>query len=210
MTFHIVRMPGLCKRIEQVGIAGKQQTPVPSFSRSRNSPCFKGSPGFSGIGMVRAKGKERLSMKKILLADDDAAIRQTLGQVLTLEQYDVVFAATGREAAAKFIAVGPDLVLLDLNMPDRDGWDAFDLMNQTHPLVPVIVITARPQQYEHAAKLGIDALMEKPLNLSLLLATIADLLAESEAERGQRLIDPGFKTTYLSQPIESCPNGASQ
>jgi DNA-binding response OmpR family regulator len=159
--------------------------------------------------MVRAKDNKRLFMKKILLADDDAAIRQMLGQVLISEQYEVVFAATGRAAAAKFIADLPDLVLLDLNMPNRDGWDAFDLMNRTHPLVPVIIITARPQQYEHAAKLGIDALMEKPLNLPLLLATIADLLAESETKHMQRLTDPGFKTTYLSHSIEGCPKGAS-
>jgi two-component system response regulator ResD len=147
---------------------------------------------------------------KILLADDDAGVREMVGRVLESEQYDVALARTGREAAAKFIADVPDLVLLDLNMPDRDGWDVFDLMKQTHPFVPVIVITARPQQYEHAAKLGITALMEKPLNLPLLLVTIADLLAESEAERVQRLTDPGFKTTYLSQPIEGCPKGASQ
>ena len=147
---------------------------------------------------------------KILLADDDAGVREMLGRVLESEHYDVVLARTGRETAAKFIADVPDLVLLDLNMPDRDGWDVYDLMNQTHPFVPVIVITARPQQYEHAAELGIDALMEKPLDLPLLLATIADLLAESEAERVQRLTDPGFKTVYLSQPIESCPKGANQ
>jgi DNA-binding response OmpR family regulator len=136
---------------------------------------------------------------KILLADDDAGVRETLGLVLKSEYYDVMFAKTGREAAAKFIADVPDLVLLDLNMPDRDGWDAFDLMNQTHPMVPVIVITARPQQYHHAAKLGIDALMEKPLDLPLLLATIADLLAEPELERMQRLTDRSFKTTYLNR-----------
>jgi DNA-binding response OmpR family regulator len=147
---------------------------------------------------------------KILLADDDAGVREMLGRVLESEHYDAVLARTGRETAAKFIADVPDLVLLDLNMPDRDGWDVFDLMKQTHPFVPVIVITARSQQYEHAAKLGIAALMEKPLNLPLLLATIADLLAESEAERVQRLTDLGFKTVYLSQPIESCPKGANQ
>jgi DNA-binding response OmpR family regulator len=139
---------------------------------------------------------------KILLADDDAGVRETLGLVLKSELYDVMFAKTGREAAAKFIADVPDLVLLDLNMPDRDGWDAFDLMNQTHPMVPVIVITARPQQYQRAAKLGIDALMEKPLDLPLLLDAIANLLAESEPERVQRLTDRGFKTTYFNRPAQ--------
>jgi DNA-binding response OmpR family regulator len=118
-------------------------------------------------------------MKTILLADDDPAIRQMLGQVLALEQYKVVFAATGRETAARFIASLPDLVLLDLNMPDRDGWDAFHLMNSTHPTVPVIVITARPHQQERAASLGVASLMEKPLDIPFLLKTIRDLLGES-------------------------------
>jgi CheY-like chemotaxis protein len=136
-------------------------------------------------------------MKKILLADDDVSVRQMLGRVLISEQYDVAFAATGREAAAKFIADLPDLVLLDLNMPDRDGWDAFDLMYQTHPSVPVIIITAMSRQYERAADLGVDALMEKPLDIPLLLETIRSYLAESEAQRVRRLTRPDFKTAFL-------------
>ena len=137
-------------------------------------------------------------MKKILLADDDAAIRETLGQVLTAEQYEVIFAATGREAAAKFISDLPDLVLLDLNMPDRDGWDAFDLIYQTHPTVPVIVITALSGQYRRAEDLGVDALMEKPLDMPRLLEAIRNYLAEPEAERVRRLTRPDFKTVFLN------------
>jgi CheY-like chemotaxis protein len=122
-------------------------------------------------------------MKTILLADDDPAIRQTLGQVLALEQYNVVFAATGRETAAQFISHVPDLVLLDLNMPDRDGWEAFHLMNSTHPGVPVIVITARPHQHERAASLGVASLMEKPLDIPSLLKAVRDLLEEPREKR---------------------------
>lgn len=121
-------------------------------------------------------------MKSILLADDDAAIRHTLGQVLVLEQYSVALAATGREAAEKFISHQPDLVLLDLNMPDRDGWDAFQLMNSTHPQIPVVIITALPHQHQRAADFGVAALLEKPLDIKLLLRTIRDLLAGSSAK----------------------------
>lgn len=128
--------------------------------------------------MARFALNENPVMKTILLADDDPAIRRALGQVLALEQYNVVFAATGRETAAQFIAHVPDLVLLDLNMPDRDGWDAFHLMNSTHPSVPVIVITARPHQHERAAGLGVASLMEKPLDIPVLLKTVRDLLEE--------------------------------
>ena len=127
-------------------------------------------------------------MKTILLADDDAAIRQTLGQVLILEQYSVIFAATGREAAAKFISHLPDLVLLDLNMPDRDGWDAFHLMNSTHPSVPVIIITAMPHQHQRAAESGVAALLEKPLDIQSLLKAIRDILSQPSPRATARLV----------------------
>jgi DNA-binding response OmpR family regulator len=136
-------------------------------------------------------------MKKILLADDDAAVRRTLGEVLASEQYDVAVAATGRATAAKFMADLPDLVLLDLDLPDRDGWDVFELITGPHPSVPVIIITAKSRQYQRAAKLRVDALMEKPLDIPLLLKAIRDYLAESETERVRRLARPDFKTAFL-------------
>jgi len=140
--------------------------------------------------------------KRILLADDDPGVRQMLGRVLESEHYEVVTAGTGREATAKFLANLPDLVLLDLNMPDQDGWEAFDLMADRRPYVPVIVITARPHQYQSAVDYGIDALMEKPLNLPLLLNTIADLLAESKIDRARRLTNRDFKTVLLDSHHE--------
>lgn len=137
--------------------------------------------------------------KKILLADDDAGVRNTLRRVLESENYEVVTSANGRETAAKFTQELPDLVLLDLNMPDRDGWDVFKSMSADHPLVPVIIITAQPQQYEQAADLGVDAIMEKPLDLPCLLKTIAEYLAESEKERIQRLTRPDYHTVFLPE-----------
>jgi two-component system response regulator MprA len=145
---------------------------------------------FNGIFIMKAK---------ILLADDDASVREMLGRVLESEDYAVVLAKTGREAATKFAVALPDLVLLDLSMPDKNGWEAFMLMEQSRPFVPVIMITAWPQQYQQAAGLGIDALMEKPLDLPLLFATIAGLLAESETDRVQRLTNPRFKTFYFNR-----------
>lgn len=138
--------------------------------------------------------------KKILLADDDPGVRNSLGRVLESENYEVVSAANGGEAAKKFAEESPDLVLLDLNMPDRDGWEVFKLINTTRPLLPVIVITARPHQYNRAADLGVDAIMEKPLDLPYLLKTIAEFLAESEKERIQRLTRPDFHTVLLDEP----------
>jgi len=140
--------------------------------------------------------------KRILLADDDAGIREMLGRVLELEGYEVVFAGTGREAVMMFAVKLPDLVLLDLNMPNMDGWEAIDQITSKHPYVSVIVITARPRQYKQAAGMAIDALMEKPLDLPILLTAIAELLAESETERIDRLRNPNFKTRHLNRGRE--------
>ena len=142
-------------------------------------------------------GAPTATRKTILLADDDAAIRTMVGRLLAAESYNVFFAKTGCEAARLFKTDPPDLVLLDLNMPEKDGWQAFEEMCAVNPMLPVIIITASPYEYERAVELGADALMEKPLNLSLLLNTISELLAESPAACMERLTNPNFRTSYL-------------
>jgi CheY-like chemotaxis protein len=143
--------------------------------------------------------RERMS-KTILLADDDPSVRTMVGRVLEMESYKVVPASSGNEAISAFLKGPPDLVLLDLNMPEKDGWEAWHLMSSLHPMVPVIVITARPNQYKQAERFGIDALMEKPLDLGLLLQTIGQLLAEPDADRVARVSASGFHTAWLNAP----------
>lgn len=128
----------------------------------------------------------------ILLADDDAAVRHTLGIALQAEGYDVILAKNVREATHAFLQRWPDLVLLDLklpdtesNLPDKDGWAAFDLMKQLRPWMPIIIITGQPSQFARASRLGAAALMEKPLDLPLLFEAMARMLAHSSQERVQ-------------------------
>ena len=139
--------------------------------------------------------------KKILLAEDDASVRDTLGRVLESEHNLVTFATTGHDAADEFFADMPDLVLLSLDMLNQDDWGVFGFMRQMHPLVPVIVITAKSQQYKRASDSRVDALMEKPLDIPLLLETIQSYLAESETERVCRLARPDFKTVLLRDVV---------
>jgi len=141
-------------------------------------------------------------MKQILLADGDIAIRETLGKVLLSDQYDVMFADTGHDAAAIIKAGRPDLVLFDLDLLDPDDVAAFDLLSKPHPAIPVIAITAMSLQPPRAAALGVDALMEKPLDIPLLLQAIRYYLAESETERADRLNRLDFKTAVLSEPLQ--------
>jgi two-component system nitrogen regulation response regulator NtrX len=146
--------------------------------------------------------------KKILLIDDDPGVREMLGRVLESEHYEVALAGSGREAVAKFTVNPPDLVLLDLNMPDLDGWETIDRITRARPFTSVIVITARPRQYEQAVEMAVDALMEKPLDLPVLLEAIASLTAETETERVSRLSDASYKTRYLKAAADIGAGGA--
>jgi CheY-like chemotaxis protein len=125
--------------------------------------------------------------RKILLVDDDPAIRQILARLLTGEGYAVALAANGTESIQVVRATEIDLVLLDLNMPGMDGWETFEQLATENPMLPIIVITARPNQSFTAMAAGIGALLEKPLDLPKLFLTIHDLLDEPDKIRLARV-----------------------
>ena len=130
----------------------------------------------------------RHSPELILVVDDDVNIRESLGEILQEENFAVRLACDGHDALRQFLNGPPDLILLDINMPDITGWQAFQVMAELYPFVPVIVITARPGQAQRAAELGISILMEKPLEIPLLLQTIREVLARPESARAANVI----------------------
>ena len=127
--------------------------------------------------------------KRILLVDDDRAIRESLSKILRAEHYEVVLGENGQEAIEKQGVERIDLVILDLNMPVKNGWATLESLAGTNPLLPVVIITARSNQRALAETAGADALMEKPLDVPLLLQTISELLTESMESRAQRARD---------------------
>jgi DNA-binding response OmpR family regulator len=123
--------------------------------------------------------------KKILVVDDDQFIRESLSKVLRTEGYEIVLAETGQKAIEKMIQEPIDLLLLDLGLPVKDGWAILRWLAEVNSHFPVIVITGRWKQAELAKVAGVDVLMEKPLNVPMLLQNIHELLQES-AEAGGR------------------------
>lgn len=124
---------------------------------------------------------------RILLVDDDATVRGSLSDVLVTEGYTVVPAIDGRQAIELAATTQFDLVLLDLNMPVKNGWDTFEQLSREHPLLPIMIVTARPNQLFTAVGAGVGALLEKPLDIPTLLRTTRRLLAESAETRLARL-----------------------
>ncbi|PYK65357.1 MAG: hypothetical protein DME21_01470 [Verrucomicrobia bacterium] len=117
-------------------------------------------------------------IKRILLVDDERSIRESLSKILGAENYEVVLAENGHEAIEKHGAQRIDLLILDLNMPVKNGWDTLDWLVKIDPVLPVVIITGRSNERALAETAGADALMEKPLDVPLLLQTIRELMDE--------------------------------
>lgn len=158
----------------------------------KTSTVARGAPAPRPAGSFAAANR-----KRILIADDDTVVLAALAAVLESEGYDVDKAGDGHQAVVHATAHPPDLVLLDLNMPHVDGWLAFAQLDHVCPLLPVIVITARPNQYLEAVRLGVDAFMEKPLDFPVLLRAIRKFTHEPEKQHTGRITDRAFVTRLL-------------
>jgi len=123
----------------------------------------------------------------VLLVDDDLSVRESLRQLFHAEGYQVVMAVNGVEAVEKFgSAQQPiDLMLLDLNMPLRNGWATLDRLFEVDPSLPVMVLTGLPNQYALAKAAGISALVEKPVDVEAMLLLMQELLSDPTRLRHQ-------------------------
>jgi two-component system, OmpR family, response regulator RegX3 len=126
-------------------------------------------------------------MTTLLLVDDDSSVRDSLAKVLRAKGYRVLLAANGQQALDRFARGGIDLLILDLGLPRKSGWDVFERITTKNPFVPVIIITGQARQLDTAVAAGVGALMEKPLDVEQLLETIRRLLAEPKETRLRRL-----------------------
>lgn len=122
-----------------------------------------------------------------MVVDDDAAVRLSLRKVLEEAGYQVVIAKDGQEAVERFDPAQIGLLLLDLGLPIRDGWETFERITSQAPALPIIIITGQSNKYDLAVAAGVGALLEKPMEAQQLLETIGRLLAEPPEQRLRRL-----------------------
>jgi len=140
--------------------------------------------------------------KRVLIVEDDAAVRDSMKKVLEAAGFGVEAAADGQEAVVGFVPEEVDLVLLDLNLPFLSGWDVFERLTTKYPLVPIIIITGRPRQFPTALAAGVGALIEKPNEVPMLLKTIDQVLAEPPEARLRRMCGYEENTRYAPAPTE--------
>lgn len=119
--------------------------------------------------------------RRLLVAEDNSS-NYKLVEVLLRRDYDLVHAVNGAEAVEFFKAQGADLVLMDINMPVMDGYEAFRQIRELSQEVPVIALTAYAFETDRRRMFdaGFDDCLAKPLRADELRAKVAAMLAGKE------------------------------
>lgn len=118
---------------------------------------------------------------RVLIAEDDANLRQGLIDLLEGEGYQVFTAGDGQQALACFRQQAPDLVLLDVMMPELSGYDVCREIRKSDSRTPIIMLTAKGEEIDKVVglELGADDYVTKPFGLHELRARIAAVLRRS-------------------------------
>jgi two-component system, OmpR family, response regulator MprA len=118
---------------------------------------------------------------RVLVVDDERAVREALGRVLRVEGFEVAMACDGREAVRSQALAPADAVLLDVVMPGLDGLEVCRRLRDTGDRTPVLMLTARDEVGDRVAGLeaGADDYLPKPFALEELLARLRALLRRS-------------------------------
>ncbi|WAL58698.1 response regulator transcription factor [Thermocoleostomius sinensis] len=113
-------------------------------------------------------------MNQILIAEDEPRIAAFIAKGLLKNGYTVEVASTGAEALQKLQADRFDLLLLDLGLPDKNGWAVLDELQQSHCSLPVIIVSAQvlPPEPSIQTYQTIKAYLSKPFRFSELIETV--------------------------------------
>jgi two-component system, OmpR family, KDP operon response regulator KdpE len=133
---------------------------------------------------------------RVLIVDDEPPIRKLLRMGLTAQGYQVLEAPNGK-AALELVAQGPDLVILDLGLPDVQGFDLLRTIRARNEQVPIVVLSSRGDEAAKVAALdlGADDYVTKPFGTEELLARMRAALRHQLQVHGER---PVFRSGGLS------------
>lgn len=139
---------------------------------------------------------------RVLVVDDEVAIRRFLRVALKGEGFVVSESATGQEALKAVIEERPDLVILDLGLPDMDGVEVTRRLREWTQL-PVIILSVREQEVDKIAALdaGADDYLTKPFGMGELLARIRTVIRRQTAGKSEPVIQFGSLKVDLSKHL---------
>lgn len=129
-----------------------------------------------------------MAKERILVIDDEKDFVDTISERLGAKGFNILRAFNGKEGLEKALSEKPDLVILDLAMPEMNGFDVCRKikLNENSKDIPVIMLTAKfqPNDIEFGKEMGADAYMTKPLELEMLLNNVKELLKAKRKQKG--------------------------
>ncbi len=142
--------------------------------------------------------------QRVLVVDDESAIRRFLRAALSAQGYIVTEAANGREALNAVIASRPDLIILDLGLPDMEGVEITRRLREWSQ-TPVIILSVREQEADKISALdaGADDYLTKPFSSGELMARIRVAIRRSTMPEGEPVLQAGDLQIDLSKRIVS-------
>jgi two-component system alkaline phosphatase synthesis response regulator PhoP len=125
-------------------------------------------------------------MKKILIVEDEESLLETLANNFRYDDYEVLTAKNGQEGLRMAIKQRPDAVLLDVMLPEKDGFTVLKELRQRHRDIPVLVMTARNFEADvlKGFDLGADDYVTKPFSLKEIMARVKRLVARGPMNTG--------------------------
>ena len=152
-----------------------------------------------------------MEKKKILIADDEERIVKLVSDFLTASGYEVVCAADGREALDLFEKTGADLAIIDIMMPEIDGWTVTREIRKKSD-IPIIMLSARAEEFDLLTgfESGIDEYVTKPFSPAVLVKRVEALLKRStgqplsgeEIKKGLIIDNDAFTAFVDGAPLE--------
>ena len=183
------------------------------YSPSRPAPAFRAATANGTLRVMSTLGQMRLGRRKVLLVEDEESITVPLSEALAREGFDASVARTAGEALALARELDPDVVLLDVMLPDGSGFDVCRELRRDSR-VPIIMVTARGDEADRIVglELGADDYVTKPFSAREVAARIRAVLRRSEAapapaddaiEVGGLRVDPAKRTASLDgRPLD--------
>lgn len=145
---------------------------------------------------------------KLLLVEDDLRLVEVVASYLSLHQFDVVKQSYGKDAIECMGEVSPDIVVLDIMLPDMDGFEVCKQIRAAGHKVPILMLTARDEDFDRVLglELGADEYLLKPIQPRVLLAHIRallrrDSLAKVEQPESEELVFGALRISKSNREV---------
>jgi len=150
--------------------------------------------------------------RTILVADDSPTVQKKASGILTGEGLEVVTVSNGVAAVKKMAAVKPLMVLADVAMPGKDGYEVCEFVKSSVDLahIPVVLIFSEMDSYEAArgARVQVDGTIRKPFDRDELIATVSKFVAQAEAAAPKPAVGPPPVPAVVVEPVDEEPEVA--